>query len=106
MSGRRKKGAGQSGSFAGVGARKGANCSGKPGAPPAGRAPGMRGALFVFDAAAQTKAAEPEDVKLTMSRNVVTVVRFVYQEGTPGDGFAIYVLVNDNWEQIHSMEID
>ncbi len=59
-----------------------------------------------FDAAAQTKAAEPEDVKLTMSRNVVTVVRFVYQEGTPGDGFAIYVLVNDNWEQIHSMEID
>ena len=42
MSCRRREGAGQSGSFASVKAREAANCSGKPGAPPAGRAPGEK----------------------------------------------------------------
>ncbi len=43
MSGRRKGGSGQSGQLCrGEKAREGANCSGKPGAPPAGRAPGKR----------------------------------------------------------------
>ena len=64
MSCRRREGAGQSGSFASVKAREAANCSGKPGAPPAGRAPGEKfsekklrlksgvfGPLFLFDPA-------------------------------------------------------
>ena len=43
MSGRRKGGSGQSGQLCrGEKAREGANCSGKPGAPPAGRAPGKK----------------------------------------------------------------
>ena len=43
MSGRRKGGSGQSGQLCrGEKAREGANCSGKPGTPPAGRAPGKK----------------------------------------------------------------
>ena len=43
MSGRRKGGAGQSGQLCRGGkAREAANCSGKPGAPQAGRAPGKK----------------------------------------------------------------
>ena len=37
-------------------------------------------------------------------RNELTVLRYVYDDGT-GD-FTIYILVNDNWEVIHGMEID
>lgn len=49
----------------------------------------------------------PEDIKVTMGRNELTVVRYVYEpEGGGDDGFNIYVLVNDNWEQVHKMEID
>ena len=43
MSDRRKGGSGQSGQLCrGEKAREAANCSGKPGAPPAGRAPGKK----------------------------------------------------------------
>lgn len=50
----------------------------------------------------------PEKVKLTMGRNELTVVRYVYEpEGGGGDDrFSIYILVNDNWEQVNEMEIE
>ena len=46
----------------------------------------------------------PKNVNITMKRNELTVLRYVYDDGT-GD-FTIYILVNDNWEVIHGMEID
>jgi len=45
----------------------------------------------------------PEDIKITMGRNEITVVRYIFE---PEGNFSIYILVNDNWEVIHGMEID
>ena len=45
----------------------------------------------------------PDDIQITMERNFITVVKYVYR--TDND-FTIYVLVNDNWEEVHKMEID
>ena len=45
----------------------------------------------------------PEKVNVTMSRNMLTVLKYVY-DGS--GGFTIYILVNDNWEKVHGMEID
>lgn len=67
----------------------------------------------------------PQDINITMGRNEITILRYVYLEDdgggtvdpdpdpdpedptppTPGE-FKIYVRVNDNWELIHGMEID
>ncbi len=47
---------------------------------------------------------QPEDIGITMSRNEVTMVRYVYQPKQ--DEFEIYVFVNDNWEKVHQMEIE
>jgi len=47
-------------------------------------------------------AAVPEDVQLTMRRNELTVLKYVYEEGR----FIIYLLVNGDWEQVHGMVID
>lgn len=51
----------------------------------------------------ETPTLIPKDVNITMKRNELTVLRYVY--GGNGD-FTIYILVNDNWEEIHGMEID
>lgn len=51
-----------------------------------------------------TSTLLPKNVNITMKRNELTVLRYVYDDGT-GD-FTIYILVNDNWEVIHGMEID
>ena len=75
----------------------------------------------------------PEDVNISMKRNTLTILRFIYESGggtidppdppdpdpdpedpdpdpdPGGDGnskFKMYVLVNDNWENLHSMEIE
>ncbi len=45
----------------------------------------------------------PADVKITVKRNELTVLRYVYQ---PTGDFSIYILVNGNWEVVHGMEID
>ena len=37
-----------------------------------------------------------------MSRNEVTIVRYVYYDGS----FTIYVFVDDSWEKMHEMEIE
>lgn len=47
---------------------------------------------------------EPEDVHITMGRNEITILRYVYD--TTEDGFDIYVRVDDRWEQVHSMVVD
>lgn len=47
---------------------------------------------------------EPEDVHITMGRNEITILKYVYD--TAEDGFNIFLRVNDRWEQIHSMVVD
>lgn len=44
----------------------------------------------------------PKAVSVTMKRNELTVLRYVYD----GSGFTIYILINDNWEMLHGMVID
>lgn len=46
----------------------------------------------------------PKDVNVTMKRNELTVLRYVYDD-EKGD-FKIYILVNDNWEQEHGMIVN
>lgn len=83
----------------------------------------------------------PEDINISMKRNTLTILRFIYESGgepidppdppdpdpdpdpedpdpeepdpedpDPDGGgnskFKMYVLVNDNWENLHSMEIE
>lgn len=50
------------------------------------------------------KILTPEDIQITMSRNMLTIVRYVYQEES--DDFGIYVLIDDNWEEVHGMEVE
>lgn len=47
---------------------------------------------------------EPEDVHITIGRNEITILKYVYD--TAEDGFNIFLRVNDRWEQIHSMVVD
>lgn len=51
---------------------------------------------------------EPQDVNITMGRNEITILKYVYvDEGGNGEGdFEIYLRVNDNWELLHGMELD
>ncbi len=51
---------------------------------------------------------EPQDVNITMGRNEITILKYVYvDEGGSGEGdFEIYLRVNDNWELLHGMELD
>ncbi|MCD8317466.1 MAG: hypothetical protein LUC45_00765 [Paraprevotella sp.] len=45
----------------------------------------------------------PQNVDVTMRRNELTVLKYVYD----GNGdFTVYMLVNDNWEEVHGMIID
>lgn len=46
----------------------------------------------------------PKDVRITMRRNELTVLRYVWNEDK--DDFVVYMLVNDNWEMVHGMEIE
>lgn len=46
----------------------------------------------------------PKDVRITMRRNELTVLRYVWDEEK--DDFVVYMLVNDNWEMVHGMEIE
>lgn len=39
-----------------------------------------------------------------MRRNELTVLRYIYDPCCCR--FAIYVLINDNWELLHALEID
>ena len=57
---------------------------------------------FYDDPQRITPTLTPKDVNVTMKRNELTVLRYVYDDGK----FVIYILVNDNWEMLHGMEID
>ena len=59
--------------------------------------------MQLYDAPDRTvPAAVPDDVQITMRRNELTVLKYVYEDGR----FSIYVLVDDNWEKVHGMVID
>ena len=61
-------------------------------------------AHFYDEADRVTPTLTPKAVSVTMKRNELTVLRYVYDDGK-GD-FNIYVLVNDVWEMLHNMNID
>ena len=44
----------------------------------------------------------PDDVNITLRRNELTVLRYVYRE----PGIEVYILVNDRWESAHGMIVD
>lgn len=46
----------------------------------------------------------PSDVQITMGRNSITIVHYLYRPEY-GD-FSIMVLIDDNWEVVHGMEVD
>ena len=60
--------------------------------------------FYVGDNAKSDNWVAPEAVGLTISRNELTVLRYVYAPCCCC--FSIYVLINDNWELLHSLEID
>lgn len=60
--------------------------------------------FYVGDSAEGDNWIIPENISITMERNKLTVLRYVYDPCCCR--FKIYVLVNDNWELLHSMEID
>ncbi|MFR3425536.1 MAG: FimB/Mfa2 family fimbrial subunit [Phocaeicola coprocola] len=71
--------------------------------------------MFIDKSAAGTQGRatyhptlEPQDVNVTMGRNEITILKYVYvDEGGSGEGdFEIYLRVNDNWELLHGMELD
>lgn len=47
---------------------------------------------------------EASGVDITMRRNELTVVRYMYN--MQRNALLIYVLVNDSWQQVHGMEIE
>ena len=59
---------------------------------------------FFDDAAMQTPAAEPQPVDVTMRRNEITALRYVYDQEK--DQFTIYILVDDSWRVVHAMGIE
>lgn len=48
-------------------------------------------------------ALTPEDVNITLERNKLTVLKYVYDEKK--QDFTIYLLVNDAWDVIHDLNI-
>lgn len=71
--------------------------------------------MFIDKSAAGTQGRatyhptlEPQDINITMGRNEITILKYVYvDEGGSGEGdFEIYLRVNDNWELLHDMELD
>ncbi|MBQ3608886.1 MAG: hypothetical protein IJA03_02440 [Bacteroidaceae bacterium] len=46
----------------------------------------------------------PPDINITMHRNELTVVRYVYD--AQNNEFLIYVLINDSWQQVHGLIIN
>ena len=46
----------------------------------------------------------PDDVKISMERNKITMLKYVFNKEE--DKFYIYIKVNDNWEVVHGMILD
>lgn len=47
---------------------------------------------------------EPEDVNITMGRNEITILKYIYTADE--EDFSIYVWVNDEWEMLHQLEVE
>ncbi len=60
--------------------------------------------FFGGSRAENISSLKPKDVNITMHRNELTVLRYVWIQEK--QDFDIYMLVNDNWEMITKMEID
>ena len=52
----------------------------------------------------ETPVAEPQPVDVTMRRNEITALRYVYDQQK--DQFTIYILVDDSWRVVHAMGIE
>lgn len=50
-------------------------------------------------------ARQPRDIEVTLDRNYITVVKYVYTPDSP-DLFTIYVLINGAWESQTGLEVD
>ena len=48
----------------------------------------------------------PQNVRITMGRNEITILKYIYTENEEGGDFKIYIRVNDNCELLHEMEIE
>lgn len=59
---------------------------------------------FFDDAAKATPTLSPKNVSITMKRNELTVLKYVYDD-EKGE-FAIYILMNDSWDVIYDMDIN
>ena len=55
-------------------------------------------------AGSSSSVLSPDDVKVSMERNKITVLKYVYD--CDRSSFTIYMKVNDNWEEIHGMILD
>ncbi len=58
---------------------------------------------FYDEAEREEPTFSPENVNITMSRNMLTILKYVYDG--KGD-FTIYMLVNDNWERVHGLVVE
>lgn len=58
---------------------------------------------FYEDQTTEIPLMKPKDVNITMNRNELTVLKYVYEGNNK---FTIYILVNDNWEILHGLIID
>lgn len=55
---------------------------------------------------AGTRSLSPDDIYITMGRNEITVVKYVYVKDSGDDDFLSYILINDHWEGQHNMDIE
>lgn len=59
---------------------------------------------FFADAPVGDSYYVPEDVPISISRNELTMMRYIYQPNCCC--FTIQVLINDTWETVHGMDIE
>lgn len=59
---------------------------------------------FFGETAPETPVLMPDDVEVDFHRNSIVVLRYDYDQET--DEFTVYVLINENWEMLHGMELD
>ncbi|HJE39864.1 MAG: hypothetical protein C7K11_09360 [Candidatus Amulumruptor caecigallinarius] len=59
---------------------------------------------FINEAAPSTPLLTPKDVKITMKRNELTVLRYVWDDDR--QEFSIYALLNNSWTIISQMDIE
>lgn len=56
--------------------------------------------------ASNARSLTPDDLYITMGRNEITVVKYMYAKDSGDDDFIVYILINDHWEGEHDMDIE